>query len=65
MPLIGYLLGSAFEQYITAFDHWVAFGLLLIIGGNMLKEGLSKDAEAVSSSFDGKNNVFAGLCHKR
>lgn len=54
MPLIGYLLGSAFEQYITAFDHWVAFGLLLIIGGNMLKEGLSKDAEAVSSSFDAK-----------
>ncbi|MBR2987329.1 MAG: manganese efflux pump [Clostridia bacterium] len=43
MPLIGYLLGSTFESYITPVDHWVAFVLLGIIGGNMLKEGLSKD----------------------
>ena len=40
MPLIGYLLGSAFEQYITSFDHWVAFVLLGLIGGNRIREAL-------------------------
>ena len=31
MPLIGYFLGAQFEQYITAVDHWIAFGLLFLI----------------------------------
>lgn len=38
MPLAGYLLGVQFQQYITAFDHWVAFVLLLLIGAKMLHE---------------------------
>ena len=38
MPLIGFLLGSAFEKYITPIDHWVAFILLGLIGANMIKE---------------------------
>jgi putative Mn2+ efflux pump MntP len=45
MPLIGYLLGSTFEQYITSIDHWVAFILLGIIGGNMIKESCHKDED--------------------
>jgi len=45
MPLIGFLLGKTFEKYITAFDHWVAFILLGIIGANMIKEALSKEEE--------------------
>ena len=36
MPTLGYLLGSTFEQYITSVDHWVAFILLSVIGGNMI-----------------------------
>ena len=32
MPLLGYLLGSRFKNYITSVDHWIAFVLLLIIG---------------------------------
>ncbi len=51
MPLLGYLLGCAFERYITAFDHWIAFILLLIIGVNMIKEGVSKDEEKQDVSF--------------
>ena len=43
MPTIGYFLGSTFEQYITAFDHWVAFVLLAAIGANMIKESFSKE----------------------
>ncbi len=45
MPLIGYLLGTAFEQYITSFDHWIAFALLTLIGANMLREAFSNDEE--------------------
>ena len=43
MPLIGFLLGSTFESYITSIDHWVAFILLGIIGFNMIKESREED----------------------
>ena len=45
MPLLGYLLGTQFEQFVTSVDHWIAFVLLGIIGGNMIRESLSKDEE--------------------
>lgn len=54
MPTIGYFLGSTFEKYITSFDHWVAFVLLAIIGGNMIREGVSKDEEKANDSFSFK-----------
>lgn len=45
MPLIGYALGSGFENLIEAYDHWIAFLLLAIIGGSMIVESF-KDEEA-------------------
>jgi putative Mn2+ efflux pump MntP len=45
MPAIGWLLGSRFIDYIAAFDHWVAFVLLAVIGINMIRESLKKDEE--------------------
>lgn len=48
MPLIGYLLGSSFERYIRQFDHWIAFGLLVIIGAKMIFEALSGKEEGQS-----------------
>lgn len=42
MPVIGYFLGEQFEQYIMAVDHWIAFGLLFLIGANMIREALAK-----------------------
>lgn len=42
MPLIGYYCGQAFHHLITQVDHWVAFGLLLLIGCNMIKEAIEK-----------------------
>lgn len=36
MPLLGWFLGNRFAHAISAFDHWVAFALLLIIGGKMI-----------------------------
>lgn len=47
MPLIGYLLGSRFEAYITDIDHWIAFLLLGFIGGKMLLEGIRESSEPV------------------
>ncbi len=43
MPLIGFFLGALFADAISAFDHWVAFGLLALIGINMLREAFGKD----------------------
>ncbi len=43
MPLIGYILGSTFNNIITKIDHWIAFGLLSIIGFNMLKDCFNKE----------------------
>ena len=50
MPALGYLMGSLFAGYITAFDHWVAFVLLALIGANMIKEALSPEAESCDRS---------------
>lgn len=46
MPTIGFFLGALFADAIEAFDHWVAFALLAIIGINMLKEALKKKDES-------------------
>lgn len=54
MPALGYVLGSAFEKYITSVDHWVAFVLLCFIGGNMIKEALSDEEGCADCSFSFK-----------
>jgi len=38
MPIIGWLAGLSFRNIISGFDHWIAFGLLIIIGGKMIYE---------------------------
>lgn len=45
MPLIGFFLGTLFAEAVEAIDHWVAFGLLAVIGINMLKEAFSGGEE--------------------
>lgn len=40
MPLIGFMMGSLFAGAIESVDHWIAFGLLALIGVNMLREAL-------------------------
>ena len=40
-PVAGWALGSFFNPYIHEYDHWIAFFILLAIGGKMLVEGLS------------------------
>lgn len=57
MPLAGFFLGALFAGAIEAFDHWVAFALLTIIGINMLKEALSKK-ECDACDTDGADLSF-------
>ena len=45
MPLIGWIGISFFRSDIEAFDHWIAFALLLLIGGNMIRESFSPEEE--------------------
>lgn len=40
MPLLGYLLGTGFSEYIERYDHWIAFVLLAFIGGKMVLEAI-------------------------
>ena len=50
MPLIGYYLGSSFYDYISDYDHWIAFILLAAIGLNMIREALSGEEDGVDDS---------------
>lgn len=52
MPLVGFFLGTMFAEAIQSFDHWVAFGLLAIIGINMLKEAFCKCEECENQDAD-------------
>ena len=55
MPLLGWVLGSQLSGYIQQYDHWVAFILLLLIGGNMIREALSgEEDEAEDTAADGR-----------
>lgn len=64
MPVIGYLLGSLFINYIKDYDHWVAFGLLLAIGGFMIFEGIKgivKPESVKEKLFSWKEVIFQGV----
>lgn len=52
MPIIGYFLGSTFEDLVTHIDHWIAFVLLVAIGGNMLKEAFTNNSENCNDNVD-------------
>ena len=58
MPLIGYLLGSQFQSMITSIDHWIAFGLLVLIGANMIREALGEEGDEKNDSFSFQTNAL-------
>ena len=45
MPLLGYFIGSQFRDLVDAYTHWIAFGLLFLIGANMLREAIFEPSE--------------------
>lgn len=50
MPFLGFFLGVQFATHVTKVAPWIAFVLLMLIGGDMIKESLSKDEEEESDS---------------
>lgn len=61
MPLIGWFLGKGFEAYIKSVDHWVAFGLLLFIGGKMAFESFKGDEDDCCDAFDIKELLIMAI----
>lgn len=61
MPVIGYFAGSYFADIISSYDHWIVFILLLLIGGNMIKEALDKEEENLNDSFDFKTMLLLAI----
>ena len=61
MPLIGFVLGYKFERFIVSVDHWIAFVLLAVIGGNMIKEALVGEDDEVNDSFSFKTMLPLAL----
>jgi putative Mn2+ efflux pump MntP len=45
MPIIGWFIGTKIQKWIVTFDHWVAFGLLLLIGGKMIWESFRREEQ--------------------
>lgn len=52
MPILGWLAGTQFEKFIERVDHWLAFGLLLLIGGKMIYDGLRKKKDEDATLLD-------------
>ena len=62
MPFLGWALGKQFEQYITQYDHWIAFVLLVYIGGKMLWEALhSKGEDTAPANFSIKELLILAI----
>ena len=61
MPAIGYVVGLQFSQMIQNWDHWIAFALLVLIGVNMIREGVSSDDEPALSLISLKHLLTLGV----
>ncbi len=61
MPVIGFTLGKTFENLVTSIDHWIAFGLLLIIGIKMIIDAFKEDNISVNDSINWKVMVILAI----
>jgi putative Mn2+ efflux pump MntP len=52
MPVIGWLIGLTFKEYISSIDHWIAFSLLGFIGIKMIVEAIRKDENTPCIQFE-------------
>ena len=61
MPIIGYFLGIQFQEMIEAYDHWIAFGLLFLIGANMIREAVWGKEESQDGSLGFKTMLLLAI----
>lgn len=61
MPVIGYFLGTTLSGFVEKIDHWIAFVLLGIIGGNMIKESTDDEVEKRNDKVDFKTMLVLAI----
>ncbi len=61
MPIIGYFLGNTFSEIVKNIDHWLAFVLLSIIGGEMIKESFDNEEEKRNDDIDFKTMIMLAI----
>ena len=61
MPVLGYFLGSTLSSFVKSVDHWVAFILLAIIGGNMIKDSTDDEIEKRNDNIDVKTMLLLAI----
>ncbi|MBR2289578.1 MAG: manganese efflux pump [Clostridia bacterium] len=61
MPVIGYFLGSSFEEIVRNVDHWIAFVLLSFIGISMIKDSFDDELEKRNDRIDFKTMIFLAI----
>ncbi len=61
MPIIGYFMGAQFQEMIEAYDHWIAFGLLFLIGANMIREAIWGKEEQQDGSLGFKTMLLLAI----
>ena len=61
MPIIGYFFFFFFQEMIEAYDHWIAFGLLFLIGANMIREAVWGKEESQDGSLGFKTMLLLAI----
>lgn len=61
MPIIGYFLGAQFQEMIEVYDHWIAFGLLFLIGANMIREAVWGTEEEQDGSLGFRTMILLAI----
>lgn len=61
MPIAGYLVGARFSSFVTSIDHWIAFGLLAVIGLNMIREAVWGNEESHTADFGVKTMLLMAI----
>lgn len=61
MPIIGYFLGTTFSGLVENVDHWIAFILLVIIGGNMIRDSFDDECEKRNDKVDLKTMIILAI----
>ena len=61
MPVLGFFLGSTFSSLVQKLDHWISFILLVIIGGNMIKESTDDEIEKRNDNIDIKTMILLSI----
>lgn len=61
MPIIGYYIGGSFQSLVTNIDHWIILGLLVFIGGNMIKESFENEKAEANDNIDIKTMMILAI----